>query len=99
MIANRILLIAVLVCLAYSWRFKDTAATDPIVSIFYCGFSGSFCGQSTTDDVNPKAKFVVLAFANTQTDGKVITDDDHFPTALVTNWKKNGKKVFISVGG
>ena len=83
-----------------SWQIQRAVeATDPIVSIFYCGFSGQFCGQSTTDDINPTAKFVILAFANTQSDGKVIVDDDHFPTALVTNWRKNGKKVFISVGG
>ena len=62
------------------------------VSIFYCGFGDSFCGQSKTDDVNPSAKFVILAFANT-------IDDANFPTTLVSDWKASGKKVFISVGG
>jgi GH18 family chitinase len=32
-------------------------------------------------------------------DGKIVVDDDHFPTALVKGWKANGKKVLISVGG
>lgn len=69
------------------------------VSMFYCGFGDSFCGQSTTDDVNPSAKFVILAFANTNPDGSVTIDDANFPTDLVKSWRASGKKVFISVGG
>jgi hypothetical protein len=69
------------------------------LSMFYCGFGGNFCGQSTTDDVNPSADIVILAFGNTQTDGSVIVDDANFPTALVSSWQKSGKKVLISIGG
>lgn len=69
------------------------------VSIFYCGFGGDFCGQSNTDDVNPAAKFVILAFVNTNADGSVTIDDANFPTALVNDWQAKGKKVIISVGG
>lgn len=69
------------------------------VSIFYCGFGGDFCGQSTTDDVNPNVKFVILAFANPQANGTVLVDDANFPTALVSKWQASGKKVLISVGG
>ena len=42
--------------------------------MFYCGFGGQFCGQSKTDDVNPKADIVILAFANTQKDGSALMD-------------------------
>jgi chitinase len=69
------------------------------ISIFYCGFGADFCGQSKTDDVNPKAEFVILAFCNTNPDGSITVDDANFPTALVQSWQASGKKVFISVGG
>lgn len=69
------------------------------VSIFYCGFGGDFCGQSTTDDVNPNVKFVILAFVNPQYDGTILVDDANFPHALVANWQASGKKVLLSVGG
>lgn len=46
-----------------------------------------------------KADFVMLAFANIQPDGSVLVDDVNFPKTFVTNWKKSGKKVLISVGG
>ena len=44
------------------------------LSLFYCGFGKNFCGQSTTDDVHPGTKFVILAFVNTQSDGSVVMD-------------------------
>lgn len=69
------------------------------VSIFYCGFGGDYCGQSSTDDVHPHASFVILAFANTNTDGSVSIDDANFPIDLVAAWQASGKQVFISVGG
>lgn len=69
------------------------------MSIFYCGFGGDFCGQSTTDDVNTGASIVILAFVNTNTDGSVTVDDANFPTALVNAWQSKGKQVVISVGG
>ena len=68
-------------------------------SIFYCGFGGDYCGQSNTDDVNPSTDFIILAFANTKTDGSIIVDSNTFPTALVTAWKAKGKKIILSVGG
>ena len=96
---TKYILLTIMLCLACSMELTEVEATEPIVSIFYCGFGGDYCGQSTADDVNPAAKFVILAFANTQPDGSIIVDNDHFPTPLVTNWKKNGKKVFLSIGG
>ncbi len=69
------------------------------LSMFYCGFGGDFCGQSTTDDVNPGASFIILAFVNTNPDGSVTADSANFPTALVNSWQSQGKKVIISVGG
>lgn len=69
------------------------------LSMFWCGFHWSFCGQSKTDDVNSNANFVMLAFANIQPDGSVLVDDANFPTSLVKNWQYNNKKVLISVGG
>lgn len=59
----------------------------------------NFCGQSKKDDVNPKANFVLLAFANIQPDGSILVDHANFPTAEVCNWQAKGKKVLISVGG
>jgi chitinase len=68
-------------------------------SIFYCGFGGDFCGQSTADDVNPNAEFIILAFVNTNADGSITVDDANFPTDLTKAWQAKGKKVIISVGG
>lgn len=67
--------------------------------MFYCGFGGNFCGQSTTDDVSSKSAIVILAFANILTNGSIQVDDANYPTTLVNNWKAAGKKVLISVGG
>lgn len=67
--------------------------------MFYCGFGGDFCGQSSTDDINPKTSIVILAFANTKSDGSIIVDSANFPSALVKTWKSTGKKVILSVGG
>lgn len=69
------------------------------VSMFYCGFGPNFCGQSTTDDVNPGVTTVILAFVNTQSDGSVIADDANFPVSLISDWQKSGKNVLVSVGG
>lgn len=84
-----LLLLAVLVCGCLSFRN----------SIFYCGFSGDFCGQSVTDDVHPSISTIILAFANTRDDGTVVVDEDHFPGDLAQKWARSGKKVIISVGG
>lgn len=69
-------------------------------AMFYCGFSGDFCGQSKLNDVHPSISTVILAFGNTLPDGKVIVDDDlNFPKGPMDEWKRNGKTVIISVGG
>lgn len=76
------------------------AITQPYdLSMFYCGFSGDFCGQSNSDDVNPKASIIILAFLNTSPDGSAIIDSNNFPTNLVKQWKSQGKIVILSVGG
>jgi GH18 family chitinase len=67
--------------------------------MFYCGFGGEFCGQSTTDDVNPLTTYVILAFVNTQSDGSVVLDEANYPKALHDKWRAAGKKVIISAGG
>jgi len=74
-------------------------AKGTVLSLYYCGFGDKFCGQSTTDDVNPGAKLVILAFVNTQNDGSVIMDEDKFPHGPYKTWKSHGKSVLISVGG
>ena len=76
---------------------KIDPVTGKVLSIFWCGFSGSYCGQSTTDDVYSKATHVILAFVNTHTDGSVIADT--MPTQMINDWHRAGKKVIISVGG
>lgn len=67
--------------------------------MFFCGFSGDYCGQSSTDDVNPATKNVILAFVNTLPGGAIIVDDAGFPYKQVTHWQAKGKNVIISVGG
>lgn len=69
------------------------------LSMFYCGFGKDFCGQSTTDDVSPKASIVILAFANILTNGSIEVDSANFPSSLQYYWKINNKKVLISIGG
>jgi chitinase len=67
--------------------------------MFYCGFSGDYCGQSRTDDVNPGSTIVILSFVNTQPDGSVRMDEANFPQGPFNTWKASGKQVLISVGG
>ena len=69
------------------------------VSEFFCGFSGIFCGQSFSDDVNPRANLVILAFANTQDNGTVLVDTAYFPSSEVSQWQNSGKRVLLSIGG
>ena len=83
--------IAVLLLLSSVTCFKN--------AIFYCGFGGDYCGQSKTNDVYNTTDTVILAFANTIPNGKVVVDEVNFPGALLTEWKKSGKNVVISVGG
>mgnify|MGYP002367971285 CR=1 FL=1 len=80
-------------------RQRAKTATTPKLSMFYCGFNGDYCGQSTTSDINPATTNVILAFVNSQADGSVIMDEADFPTANVNLWKSQGKNVLISVGG
>lgn len=68
-------------------------------SIFYCGFSGDYCGQSKLNDVHASISTVILAFVNTLPDGKVVIDAENYPAAVVDEWKRSGKEVIISVGG
>lgn len=69
------------------------------LAMFYCGFGGDFCGQSTYDDVNHRATTVILAFSNTVRDGSIVVDTGNWPTTMVSKWQAAGKKVLISVGG
>ena len=76
-ITSIVVLLAVLVL--------STTAYD--LSMFYCGFGGDFCGQSTDDDTNPSTTLVILAFVNTNPDGSVTIDDANFPWDLVNKWQ------------
>jgi hypothetical protein len=58
--------------------------------MFYCGFGGDYCGQSTTDDVNNKSTTVILAFANTNGDGTLNIDEANWPCELVEKWQAAG---------
>ena len=80
------------------YRNYQTENATYALSMFYCGFSGQYCGQSTADDVNPAASIIILAFANTLTNGAIQVDDAHFPTSLVQKWQNENKKVVISAG-
>ncbi len=83
-----------------------TPSGKKVLSIFWCGFSGSYCGQSDGDDVNPRATHVIMAFANSTPNGSVVIDpvDILQPSGinvgtLINGWQYSGKKVLISVGG
>jgi hypothetical protein len=45
-----------------------------VISMFYCTFGANYCGQSTSNDVNPNVAIVILAFANTNSDGSITVD-------------------------
>lgn len=66
------LLLALLCCCVTQKVYKN--------AMFYCGFSGDFCGQSKINDVHSSINTVILAFANTLPDGQIIVDSDvNFP--------------------
>tara|TARA_R110000868_G_scaffold318028_1_gene578786 strand:+ start:1428 stop:2408 length:981 start_codon:yes stop_codon:yes gene_type:complete len=93
-----------LLILLTSLMFASQSMASPVLSIFWCGFGGNYCGQSGSnlndDDVNPRATHVILAFVNSNPDGSVSYDDAHQPsTDLLAKWRNAGKKVIISVGG
>lgn len=67
--------------------------------MFFCGFGGDFCGQSSTNDVNDITSTVILAFVNSNADGSLTIDDANFPHIEMDLWHSQGKKVLISVGG
>lgn len=54
---------------------------------YYCGFSSSFCGQSTQDDTNRNATLIILAFADIALNGSIIMDTATYPCALVSSWQ------------
>ena len=82
-----------------NYKIKPAPGASNVLSMFYCGFGGDYCGQSKTDDVNDKAAIVIMAFVNTQPDGSILMDETNFPNSFVKKWQSNGKKVVISVGG
>ncbi len=84
---------------APSGTVTPATGASHVLSMFYCGYSGNFCGQSNTDDVNAKASIVILSFANTNYDGSITVDEANHPATLVSKWKAAGKQVILSVGG
>lgn len=70
-----------------------------MLSMFYCGFGGDYCGQSVTNDVNNATVNVILAFVNSNVDGSVTIDAADFPQTEYNAWKSQGRNVLISVGG
>lgn len=62
------------------------ALADPL-AVYYCGFSGDFCGQSTTDDTNLNTTLIILAFANIMPNGTVYIDEATYPCTLVKKWQ------------
>lgn len=61
------------------WHRQQPVNSKPDLSMFYCGFGGDFCGQSTTNDVNNATTTVILAFVNSNVDGSVSIDGPNFP--------------------
>lgn len=87
----------------FSTNISFSKVTPPqpgnkIMSIFWCGSLNDTCSdQSKGDDVYAKATHVIMAFANTTSDGSIVADN--MPTDLISKWHNSGKKVIISVGG
>lgn len=79
-------------------NYLTTNNTSKVMGEYWCGFSGSYCGQSTGNDVNSAATHVIMAFANSNSDGSIAVDPT-FPTSLVSSWQTAGKVVTLSVGG
>lgn len=80
-------------------NYGTTNNTSKVLGEYWCGFGGSYCGQSTGNDVNAAATHVIMAFANTNENGSIAVDSSDFPTALVQGWQNAGKVVTLSVGG
>ena len=84
-----------------SWKAAtdlSVAGTD-VLSVYYCGFGESFCGQSKANDVYAKTTHVILAFINTLGNGSLIMDETNFPKQPFQEWRTAKKKVLISIGG
>lgn len=71
--------------------------TSGIKSVYWCGFSSQYCGQSLSNDVSSDVTHVIIAYANFLSTGEVYTGT--MPTSYISTWKNQGKKVLISVGG
>jgi len=95
----KILLIVLGLILVQSFKFNKFSAVNSVMNVYYCGFSGDFCGQSQTDDVYFSADFVTLAWAKVNGNGALVIDEANFPRNQVKKWKDVGKKVLLSVGG
>ncbi len=80
-------------------NYGTTNNTSKVLGEYWCGFGGTYCGQSTGNDVNSAATHVIMAFANTNENGSIAVDSSDFPTALVQSWQNSGKIVTLSVGG
>ncbi|KRX02810.1 Glycoside hydrolase, superfamily [Pseudocohnilembus persalinus] len=65
--------------------------------MYWCGFSGDFCGTSKIDDVYPAATHVIMAFGKVNDQGNFLVDQ--MPTDKIQKWQNDGKKVLISLGG
>ncbi|KRX06465.1 Glycoside hydrolase, superfamily [Pseudocohnilembus persalinus] len=89
-----LLLLLSFVAVSHSQR---NLASNKMFAIYWCGFSGNYCGQSTSDDVYEDATHVIMAFANANKDGTL--SHGSMPTSLIKQWHNEGKKVILSIGG
>lgn len=74
-------------------------AAPTIIDMSYCGFGGSYCGESFNDDVYARSNSVLLAYAIVSTNGALVVDADNYPKAQVQTWRNTGKRVLLSIGG
>lgn len=74
-------------------------AVPTVIDMSYCGFGGSYCGESFNDDVYSRSNTVLLAYAIISTNGALVVDADNYPKTQVQNWRNTGKRVMLSIGG
>ena len=85
--SSQFLILSLLVLFASATLLRTSEPTKEtpnggVLSVFWCGFSGDFCGQSSWDDVNPRATHVILAFANANWDGSINFDQSTRGTGI-----------------
>ncbi|KRX04108.1 Glycoside hydrolase, superfamily [Pseudocohnilembus persalinus] len=89
-----------LLALMLTTSMLNAQTSNKVLSIYWCGFSSGFCGQSSTDDVYFQATHVIMAYGKISSSGSLSTGTFNSNiSGLISQWKSEGKKVLLSFGG